>query len=61
MESINDELRFFVRDIPLFLQKHCNYNAKKIEPMFQRAYRLYVKYDVENDSRVEKQIETTDG
>jgi len=48
MESINDELRWFVRDITLFLQKHSNYNPEKITPMFQRAYRLYVKYDVEN-------------
>jgi len=45
--EINEELRLFVKDITLFLQKHSNYNPKKIEPMFQRAYRLYVKYDVE--------------
>ena len=45
--EINEELRLFVKDITLFLQKHCNYNPEKIEPMFQRAYKLYVKYDVE--------------
>lgn len=49
MEVINEELRLFVHDITLFLQKHSNYNAEKIEPMFQRAYKLYVKYDVENE------------
>jgi hypothetical protein len=43
-----DELKLFIKDITLFLQKHSNYNAEKIEPMFQRAYKLYVKYDVEN-------------
>ena len=45
--DINDELILFIKDITLFLQKHCNYNPEKIEPMFQRAYKLYVKYNVE--------------
>ncbi|HEA68118.1 MAG TPA: hypothetical protein ENI07_15035 [Desulfobacterales bacterium] len=44
---MNDELKLFIKDITLFLQKHSNYNADKIEPMFQRAYKLYAKYDVE--------------
>ena len=48
MNTINEELRLFVRDVTLFLQKHTNYNPEKIEPMFQRAYKLYVKYNVEN-------------
>jgi len=48
MKDINEELRMFIYDITLFLQKHSNYNFAKIEPMFQRAYKLYVKYDVEN-------------
>jgi hypothetical protein len=43
-----DELKLFIKEITLFLQKHSNYNAEKIEPMFQRAYKLYVKYDVDN-------------
>lgn len=47
MENINNELKSFIRDVTLFLQKHSHYNAEEIEPMFQRAYRLYVKYDVE--------------
>jgi hypothetical protein len=50
MMEINDELKLFIKEITLFLQKHSNHNAEKIEPMFQRAYKLYVKYDVENKS-----------
>jgi len=41
------DLKTFIRDVTLFLQKHAHYNMEKIEPMFQRAHRLYVKYDVE--------------
>ena len=48
--EINGELRLFVHDITLFLQDHSNHVAEKIEPMFQRAYRLYVKYDVERQT-----------
>ena len=47
MDGINEELMLFIHDITLFLQDHSNHNAEKIEPMFQRAYKLYVKYDVE--------------
>ena len=49
MEIINDELRLFIKDITLFLQKQSNYTSEKIAPMFQTAYKLYVKYDVENE------------
>jgi len=49
---MNEELRLFVHDITLFLQNHGNYKPDKIEPMFQRAYKLYVKYDVENPQQV---------
>ena len=55
MEIINDELRLFIKDITLFLQKHSNYTTKKIEPVFQRAYKLYVKYDVENEQACSSQ------
>jgi len=54
MESISDELRLFIKDITLFLQKHSNYNPEKVEPMFQRAYKLYVKYDVENNQEIQR-------
>jgi len=50
---MNDEVRVFIKDITLFLQDTANYTPEKIEPMFQRAYRLYTKYDVE------KQITST--
>ena len=46
-----EELRLFVKDVTLFLQKHSHYNPKKMEPMFQRAYHLYAKYDVETTSQ----------
>uniref|UniRef100_A0A6M3LCM1 Uncharacterized protein n=1 Tax=viral metagenome TaxID=1070528 RepID=A0A6M3LCM1_9ZZZZ len=46
---MNEELRLFIRDITLFLQQHKNYTAEKIEPMFQRAYKLYTKYNVEKE------------
>lgn len=52
MEVINDELRLFIKSVTLFLQKNSHHNPEEIEPMFQRAYRLYVKYDVENESAV---------
>lgn len=48
--EINDELRFFIMDVTLHLQEIAHYDMKRIEPMFQRAYRLYVKYDVEKQS-----------
>ena len=47
-EALPEDLRDFIRSITLFLQQHTNYNAEKIEPMFQWAYRLYVKYKVED-------------
>jgi len=49
MKPINDELRLFIKDVTLFLQKHSNCTPEKIGPMFQRAYKLYIKYDVENE------------
>jgi len=49
MEAIDNELRLFIKDITLFLQNHSNYTPEKMETMFQRAYKLYVKYDVENE------------
>lgn len=47
MEKINKEIRLFIHDITLFLQRHENYTPEKIEPIFQRSYNLYLKYDVE--------------
>jgi len=47
MVEINEELRGFIRDVTLVLQSNAHHNPKKLEPLFQRAYKLYVKYDVE--------------
>lgn len=58
MEIINNELRLFIKDITLFLQLHSNCTPEKIEPMFQKAYKLYVKYDVENEQAVEADAES---
>jgi hypothetical protein len=44
---MNDEIRIFIKHITLFLQDASNHTPEKVERMFQRAYRLYVKYDVE--------------
>lgn len=41
------ELKEFVRVVTLCLQKNCYHNLTQMEPMFQRAYRLHSKYDVE--------------
>ena len=58
METINKELRLFVKDVTLFLQRQSDYNHEKVEPMFQRAYKLYVKYDVEKEPSVEADAES---
>ena len=52
MKHINDDLRLIIKYINLFLQQHKNCTPDKIEPMFQRAYKLYVKYDVENEKEL---------
>ncbi len=46
---IPDEIRLFIKDITLFLQRQSNYTPDKIEPMFQRAYKFYSKYEVETE------------
>jgi len=40
-----DELRKFIHDVTLHLQEQQPQDAR--HRMFQRAYRLYVKYEVE--------------
>lgn len=42
-----EELKGFVYIITLDLQKHREKTPEQLDAMFQRAYRLYVKYDVE--------------
>ena len=41
------ELVQFIYDVTLFLQSHKSQTDSRFSAMFQRAYRLYVKYDVE--------------
>ncbi len=41
------ELMQFISDVTLFLQSHKSQTDSRFSAMFQRAYRLYVKYDVE--------------
>ena len=51
MKTISNDLRLFVMDVTLHLQKIAHYDMTRIEPMFQRAYKLYVKYNVENEQQ----------
>lgn len=54
------ELKEFVHDVTLELQRYQGKDIKeraKIYDMFQRAYKLYVKYDVEG--RNERQTKRT--
>lgn len=41
------ELREFVRRITLELQQHRSRTPKQLDGLFQEAYKLYVKHDVE--------------
>ena len=50
-KGLSLELRLFIHDVTLFLQKIAHHNMNEIEPMFQRAYKLYVKYDVDKVRR----------
>lgn len=51
MKSIDEELRSFIYDVTLFLQNSRSNSPETSDRMFQRAYKLYVKYDVENASQ----------
>ena len=53
MEKISEDLRSFIYDVTLFLQRHRSCTEEQMDSMFQRAYRLYVKYDVENEQAVQ--------
>ena len=44
----NIELKRFIKAVTLFLQKSRGNSPESSDMMFHRAYRLYVKYDVEN-------------
>ena len=42
-----NEMKSFVHIITLDLQRHREKSPEQLDAMFQSAYRLYVKYDVE--------------
>jgi len=44
---MDTELNKFIYDVTLFLQSHKSQTDPQFTAMFQRAYRLYVKHDVE--------------
>ena len=45
--SIPEDLRAFVYNVTLFLQASRSKTPEQMDNMFHKAYRLYVKYDVE--------------
>lgn len=45
---MEDDVRIFIKDVTLFIQSHRSKSEEQMDDMFQRAYRLYAKYDVEN-------------
>jgi len=48
------ELKKFIYDVTLLLQSHRSKTEVEMDRMFQRAYRLYVKYDVEGKDKGEQ-------
>ena len=50
METIPKDVRFFIYTITLFLQTGRSKTGKEMDIMFQSAYRLYVKYNIEKIS-----------
>lgn len=47
-ESKLTELKEFIHTITLDLQQHRSKTPEQLDAMFQKAYRLYSKYKVEN-------------
>jgi hypothetical protein len=51
---LQEDIRAFIYDVTLFLQKHHSVHSKKqMDDMFSRAYSLYSKYDVENSRKTD--------
>jgi len=50
------ELKEFVRVITLSLQAHRSKTPKELDRMFQRAYQLYAKYDVEAPTTYKEEV-----
>ena len=45
--QIPEDVRLFIYLVTLFLQASRGKSPKEMDAMFHRAYKLYVKYDVE--------------
>lgn len=55
------ELRKFIQDVTLELQQHRSRSDKQKDQLFQRAYSLYVKYDVDKiDAEIARRKFPTD-
>jgi hypothetical protein len=48
--ALPDDVRFFIREVTLHLQSNRSKTPEQHDAMFQAAYRLYAKYDVEGRS-----------
>lgn len=48
-ERLPDDIKVFLRQITLDLQQHRSKTEDEIDRMFQRAYKLYVKYKVDRE------------
>ncbi len=46
-----DELKGFIRDVTLALQDSSKHNKKVLFPLFQRAYKFYIQFDIEGRSK----------
>ena len=46
-EKLPDDMKWFLKDITLFLQQHRSKSPEQISKKFQDAYQLYVKYKVD--------------
>lgn len=48
--ALPEDIRDFIRHVTLQLQKHRSLSDGQKDALFQSAYRLYTKYDVEGRS-----------
>src|SRR3990167_1844173 len=50
LKPLPEDVRLFIHDVTLFIQSHRSKTEEQMDDMFQKAYVLYSKYDVENVS-----------
>lgn len=51
VQKLPEDVRSFIYLVTLHLQSHRSKTPEQHDAMFQNAYRLYEKYDVENRRR----------